>query len=67
LPIDLDVAIRYSLNLENNMKQDEPRIRIELTNEQKQQIKAVSGEEVTALEFTAQELEERVAPLKFSK
>ncbi len=44
------------------MKKDE-RIRIELTNEQKKQIKAVLGEEVGALEFTARELEERIAPI----
>jgi hypothetical protein len=45
------------------MEKNEPRIRIELTNEQKQQIKAASGEDVTALEFTAQELEQRIAPI----
>jgi hypothetical protein len=38
------------------------RIRVELTTEQKQQIKDASGEEVSILEFTAQELEERIAP-----
>jgi hypothetical protein len=38
------------------------RIRVELTTEQKQQIKDASGEEVSVLEFTAQELEERIAP-----
>ncbi len=44
------------------MKKDE-RIRIELTNEQKKQIKDASGEDVNALEFTAAELEQRIAPL----
>lgn len=38
-------------------------IRIELTAEQKRQIKEASGEDVSALEFTAAELEQRVAPL----
>ena len=37
-------------------------VRIELTPEQKKQIKEVSGEDVNALEFTIQQLEERVAP-----
>jgi len=45
------------------MKTDEPRIRIELTVEQKKQIKDASGEDVTAIEFTAQELEDRIAPM----
>jgi hypothetical protein len=37
-------------------------VRIELTPEQKKQIKEVSGEDVNTLEFTIQQLEERVAP-----
>ena len=40
-----------------------PSIRIELTPEQKQQIKAASGEDVSALEFTPEELEQRIAPM----
>ena len=46
------------------MKQDE-RIRIELTAEQKKQVKEASGLDVTSLEFTPQELEARIAPLIF--
>ncbi|HTJ24454.1 MAG TPA: hypothetical protein VL383_18775 [Gemmatimonadaceae bacterium] len=42
-------------------KQD--RVRIELTDEQKKQIKEASGEDVTAIEFTTEELEQRIAPL----
>ena len=45
------------------MQKEESRIRIELTHEQQEQIKAASGEDVTVLEFTAQQLEERIAPL----
>ena len=45
------------------MDKDKSRIRIELTPEQKKQIKETSGEEVSALEFTAQELEDRIAPM----
>ncbi|HKW48668.1 MAG TPA: hypothetical protein VJN70_14565 [Gemmatimonadaceae bacterium] len=40
-------------------------IRIELTAEQKRQIKEASGEEVSALEFTAEELEQRIAPMLY--
>lgn len=46
------------------MKQDD-RIRIELTPEQKKQVKEASGLDVTSLELTAQELEVRIAPLIF--
>lgn len=44
------------------MNKDE-RIRIELTDEQKEQIKEVVGQEVKALDFSAKELEERIAPV----
>lgn len=40
-------------------------IRIELTEEQKQQIRRVTGKDAAAIEFSdAEELEERVAPAK---
>jgi hypothetical protein len=39
-------------------------IRIELTDEQKQQIRKVTGKDAAAIEFSAEELEERVAPAK---
>ena len=45
------------------MQEQEPRIRIELTKEQQKQIKAASGEDVSVIEFTVQELEDRIAPL----
>jgi hypothetical protein len=45
------------------MTKEEARIRIELTIEQRKQIKEASGEDVTAIEFTAQELEDRIAPM----
>ena len=48
---------------ERKMEKDQTRIRIQLTDEQKQQIKEASGEEITAIEFTAQELEDRIAPV----
>ena len=37
-------------------------VRIELTPEQKKQVKEVTGEDVTSFELQIQELEERVAP-----
>ena len=40
-------------------------IRIELTAEQRKQIKDATGEEVSTVEFTVEELEERVAPLRY--
>ena len=49
------------------MEQKQNRIRIELTDEQKQQIKQASGEEVSALEFSRDELEQRIAPVIFMK
>jgi len=52
------------------MENQEPRIRIELTDEQQKQIKEASGREIASLEFTAQELEQRIAPelaLSFTK
>ena len=43
------------------MENEKPRIRIELTEDQKQKIKQASGEEISVIEFTMQELEERIA------
>jgi hypothetical protein len=45
------------------MTQEEPRIRIELTDEQRKKVKEASGQDVTVLEITPQELEARIAPL----
>jgi hypothetical protein len=45
------------------MENEKPRIRIELTEDQKQKIKQASGEEISVIEFTMQELEERIAPV----
>lgn len=43
---------------------DSRTIRIELTSEQKRIIADQSGQEIAALEFTAEELEQRIAPLR---
>jgi hypothetical protein len=48
-----------------NMDKPKQRIRIELTAEQKKQIKEASGEDVQAIELTAQELEDRIAPISY--
>lgn len=47
------------------MEKQKERIRIELTAEQKKQIKDASGEDVQAIELTAQELEDRIAPIVY--
>jgi hypothetical protein len=40
-------------------------IRIDLTIEQKEQVKAVTEQNADAIELTVQELEARIAPLRF--
>lgn len=40
-------------------------VRIELTDEQRQQLKNATGKEAEALELSPEELEERIAPSKF--
>jgi hypothetical protein len=50
-----------------HMDNEKPRIRIELTEDQKQKIKQASGEEISVIEFTMQELEERIAPRVWQK
>jgi len=46
------------------MENEKPTIRIELTEEQKKAIKEASGEEISVIEFTPQELEDRIAPIR---
>ena len=43
---------------------DSKNIRIQLTEDQKAAIKSATGKDAEAVEFTAQELEERIAPMK---
>ena len=47
------------------MDKPKERIRIELTAEQKKQIKEASGEDIDAIELTAEELEDRIAPISY--
>jgi hypothetical protein len=58
------IAHRVVSDRRRTMKKDE-RIRIELTEEQKKQLKETSGKDVKALEFTVEELEARIAPWYF--
>ena len=44
------------------MTKDRETVRIELTSEQKAQVKARTGKDAEALELTVEELEERIAP-----
>jgi hypothetical protein len=39
-------------------------VRIMLTEAQQQQIRSATGNEVTSLEFTAEQLEDRIAPMR---
>jgi hypothetical protein len=48
------------------MEKEQPRIRIELTEDQVRHIKEASGQSVSALEFSVQELEDRIAPTSLS-
>lgn len=45
-------------------KKNQP-VRIELTDEQRAKIKDATGKDANAIEFSAEELEERVAPIQF--
>jgi len=45
------------------MKKEKEIVRIELTPDQKQLVKQQTGKDADAVELTAQELEERIAPL----
>ena len=48
------------------MSAQEPKnIKIELTEQQKQQIKNACGEDVNTFEFSVEQLEDRVAPLMY--
>jgi len=42
----------------------EDKIRIELTEEQKNKLREATGKEASAIELTAEELEDRVSPRK---
>lgn len=43
---------------------EQKHVRLELTEEQKAQVKAATGKDARALELNVEELEERIAPAK---
>jgi hypothetical protein len=47
-----------------NMPESNRTVRIELTDEQRRQLEEATGKQATAIEFTAEELEERIAPAR---
>jgi hypothetical protein len=49
--------------MESESKEQERRVRIDLTEEQSSQIKHRVGLEATTLEFSVRELESRIVPL----
>jgi hypothetical protein len=48
------------------MSKEKEIVRIDLTKEQKQQVKKETGKQVEAIELTISELEERVAPMQIN-
>jgi hypothetical protein len=46
------------------MKNEQKEVRIELTPEQKKALREQTGREAEAINFTVEELEERIAPVK---
>ena len=44
------------------MSESQGQVRIELTQEQKAKVREVTGKDVDAVELSAEELEERIAP-----
>jgi hypothetical protein len=44
------------------MQNDKHTVRIELTEEQRRQLEQATGKQANAIEFSAEELEERIAP-----
>ena len=47
------------------MKKQSETVRIDLTPEQKEQVKRQTGKDAAALELNVEELEERIAPLTY--
>ena len=46
---------------------DQKPVRLELTDEQKAQVKAATGKDARAIELDVEELEQRIAPMKAIK
>ncbi|MBA2243582.1 MAG: hypothetical protein H0W11_01375 [Gemmatimonadetes bacterium] len=50
--------------MEKQQQQQKSPVRIELTEQQRQQVRETTGKDAVTLEFTAQQLEERIAPMR---
>jgi hypothetical protein len=44
---------------------DQKHVRLELTEEQKKQVKTATGKDARAIELGVEELEEKIAPMKY--
>lgn len=49
--------------MDKQQQQSKAPVRIELTEEQRKQVRETTGKDASTLEFTAHELEERIAPM----
>lgn len=49
--------------MDTNSPSPSNKVRLELTTEQQEEIKAQTGENVTSIELSAEVLEERIAPV----
>lgn len=47
------------------MKSNKEQVRIKLTPEQKAEVRGHTGKDADAIELSVQELEERIAPMKY--
>ena len=56
-------VIRHPPDQERTMSEQKP-VRLELTDEQKAQVKAATGKDARAIELNVEELEARIAPTK---
>jgi len=48
----------------DKQNQQQKQVRIELTDEQRQKIREATGKDAAAVQFTAEELEQRIAPVR---
>jgi hypothetical protein len=53
--------------LEGIMEDQKNQFRIELTPEQKNQVRHATGKDAEAVELSVEELEERIAPMKLTR
>lgn len=61
--MDLVITRVPDARMDTNSPSPSDKVHLELTTEQQQEIKAQTGEDVTSIARTAEELEERIAPV----